>query len=251
MKFSRIFGFMFPKLFAVGLALSAINVIAAQTNLVRLAVVPFSAPSGDRGIQKIAASAPDLLMAGLSHDNRFQLVEREKVNAIWGELNLAESGFVSADTVEKFGRVLSCDWLVSGSIVQVETNEQIWVKVIDVQSGVVLDLQEFPNGATNIVATISAISDFVAQINLRSQPRQFIALGNFTDMSISSTRPDLSHRLPTLIEKHFLAAGFGVVEREAVAPIFSEFQLESAGLIEDSTNRVKLKPAFWIVDGEC
>ena len=242
---------MFLKLSAVALALFAVNVSEAQTNSVRLAVVPFFAPPGNGDIQQIAASAPDLLMVELSHDNRFQLVEREKVNAIWGELNLAESGFVSAETIEKFGRILSCDWLVSGSVVQTETSTQIWVKVIDVQSGVVLDLQEFPYGATNFSATISAISDFVAQINPRSQPRQFIALGNFADMSISSTRADLSHRLPTLIEKHFLAAGFGVVEREAVASIFSEFQLEWAGLIEDSTNRVKLKPAFWIMDGEC
>lgn len=251
MKFGGVSNFLFLKLFAVALALFAINVSEAQTNSVRLAVVPFFAPPGRGDIQQIAANTPDLLMVELSHENHFELVEREKVNAIWSELNLAKSGFVSADTVEKFGRILSCDWLVSGSIVQVETNTQFWVKVIDVQSSVVLDLQAFPYDAANFSATISAISDFLAQVNPHSQPRQFIALGKFADMSLSSAHGDWAQILSAMIEKHFLAAGYGVVEREAVAPIFSEFQLETAGLTADSTNRVKLKPAFWIVDGGC
>ena len=250
MKFRRVFPFIFLKLFAVMLALFAINVGDAQTNSFRLAVVPFSVPPGNSDIQKIAASAPDLLMAALSHDNRFQLVEREKINAVWSELNLAESGLVSADTVAKFGRVLSCDWLVSGSIVQVETNTEVWVKVIDVQSSVVLDLQSFPYNAANFSATISAISDFVAQINPHAQPRQFIALGNFVCQNSTPGHREWTQRLPALIEKHFLALGYGVVERSTVSPIFSEYQLETAGLTGDSTNRVRLKPAFWIVSGE-
>jgi hypothetical protein len=88
--------------------------------------------------------------------------------------------------------------------VQVETNTQVWVKVIDVQSSVVLDLQSFPYNAANFSATISAISDFVAQINPRSQPRQFIALGNFVCRNSTPGHREWSVRLQVLIEKHFL-----------------------------------------------
>jgi TolB-like protein len=250
MKSNKFLHFLFLGQFAGMLIFSGMDAAAAESFPLRLAIVPFSAPPGNGDIQKIAASASDLLMAGLSQDNRFQLVEREKVNAIWSELNLAESGFVSTDTVEKFGRVLSCDWLVSGSIVQVETNTEVWVKVIDVQSSVVLDLQSFPYNAANFSATISAISDFVAQINPHAQPRQFIALGNFVCQNSTPGHREWTQRLPALIEKHFLALGYGVVERSTVSPIFSEYQLETAGLTGDSTNRVRLKPAFWIVSGE-
>ena len=52
-----------------------------------------------------------------------------------------------------------------------------------------------------------------------------------------------------MIEKHFLTAGYGVVERESIAPIFSEYQLQSAGATADASKRVKLKPAFWVVGG--
>jgi hypothetical protein len=223
----------------------------AETNSVRLAIGPFFAPPGNQPLEKAASELPDLLTASLSQQNRFQLVEREKVNAIWNEMHLAEAGLTSADTVGRLGRILSCDWLVSGSFVQTGSGAQIWVKVINTQDSVVLDLQAVPYNGTNFPATTDAIARFLAQTGSRSRPREFMALGKFEDRSISSTREDWSPRLVALIEKHFLAAGYGVVEREAMGPIFSEYQFQTAGLTGDSTNRVKLKPAFWIVDGGC
>ena len=224
---------------------------ALETNSIRLAIGPFFAPVGNTALEKAATDLPDLLTASLSHENRFQLVEREKINAVWSELHLAEAGLASADTIGKLGRILSCDWLISGSFVQTESGAQVWVKVIDTQNGVVLDLQSVRYNPTNFSATVSNAAAFLAQASPRASARQFITLGRFADLSVSSTREDWSQRLPALIEKHFLAAGYGVVEREAVTPIFSEFQLQTAGLTGDSTNQVKLKPAFWVVDGGC
>ncbi|HEY3762724.1 MAG TPA: CsgG/HfaB family protein [Verrucomicrobiae bacterium] len=224
--------------------------LSAQTNApIRLAIVPFFAPSGNEPLQQIGSLVPDLLSVKLSNENQFQLVERERINAVWNELNLAEAGFISPDAIQKFGHFLSCDWLVSGSVVQAGTNTQVWVKVIDVQSSVVLDLQLFQYDPANPSAIIPAISSFLKTFNPQSQPRRFIALGKFIDTSLSSTRPDLSVPLRALIEKHFLGEGFGVVERESIAPIFSEFELQNEGLTRESTNQVRLKPAVWILDG--
>jgi curli biogenesis system outer membrane secretion channel CsgG len=242
---------MFLKLCASALALFVINARAAESNSVRLAVVPFFAPPGNSDLQQIASRAPDLLMVELSHDNRFQLVEREKINAVWSELHLAEAGLTSADTVGKLGRILSCDWLVSGSFVQTEISIQVWIKVIDTQNSVVLDLKAVPYNPANFSETVSNVAAFLTQVGSHSTPHQFVSLENFVDTSASSAHADWSQQLSALIEKDFLAAGFGVVEREAMSPIFSEYQLQTAGLTGDSTNRVKLKPAFWIVDGTC
>ena len=224
---------------------------AQETNSIRMDVGPFFAPSGNASLEKAAAELPDILMVALSQENRFQLVERDKVNAIWGELHLAEAGLTSADTIGKFGKILACDWLVSGSFVQTGSGAQIWVKIINTQDSVVLDLQSVPFNLTNYSETTTAIVSFLSQARSRAQPREFIALGKFDDWSISATREDWSPRLVALIEKHFLAAGYGVVEREAVAPIFSEYQFQAAGLTASFTNRVRLRPAFWIVDGGC
>jgi hypothetical protein len=222
---------------------------AAETNSVRLAIGPCFAPAGNPKLDEAAAAFPDLLTVSLSRDNRFQLVEREKANAVWSELHLTEAGLTSAATVARFGNILSCDWLISGSLVPSETGPQIWVKVIDTQSGVVLDLQSLPYNVTNFSATAGDIAQFLAQAGTRKQPREFIALERFQDASVGTMREDWTPRLSSLIEKYFLSAGYGVVERGTVAPIFSEYQFQSAGMTGDATRRVKLKPAFWVVSG--
>src|SRR5580704_12382211 len=121
----------------------ALNAAVAGATPVRVAVIPFSAPLRNEALQKAAAELPDILTVTLSGQNRFEVVERTKVNVIWSELHLAEDGYVSAATAEQLGHVLSCDWLVGGSFVQIGTNTQVWIKVIDIQSGVILDLKTF------------------------------------------------------------------------------------------------------------
>jgi hypothetical protein len=153
--------------------------------------------------------------------------------------------------MSRLGRVLACDWLVTGTLVPTGTRTQVWTKVIDIKTSVVLDLEALPFDPKNLSATMSGISAFLNRAGTTAHGRQFITLGRFTDLSISSTREDWAARLPALIEKHFHAQGVGVVEREAVTPIFEEFQFDQTGLTGSATNRVKIQPAFWVVDGGC
>jgi hypothetical protein len=238
-------------LIVVLLLFTRANAQVAESNSVRLAIGPFFTPPNDATLAKAASELPDLLTASLTQDGRFQLVERSKVNELLNEMHLTEAGLTAADKMVKLGQLLACDWLVSGEFVETASGTQIWVKVINTQNSVVLDLRSIPYMETNLPATASAMAEFLAQARAHTSPKEFIALGQFDDWSISAGREDWSQRLKALLEKHFLAAGYGVVERDAVAPIFTEYQFQAAGLMANATNRVKLKPAFWIVDGGC
>jgi TolB-like protein len=233
------------------LALACLLAVSAgaQTNSLHLAVMPFSAPEGDAPLEQAAASLPDLLMTALSQDDRFILVEREKINTVWSELHLAQAGLDSADTVARLGRELSCDWLVSGSLVKTAAGAQVWVKVTDTQTSEVIDLQAITYNATNFPALAADMAKFLSQARSRGSPREFVALETFRNLSVSTTREDWTPRLTALIESNLLAAGYGVVERESVAPIFAEYQLQNAGMTADASKRVHLKPAFWVVGG--
>lgn len=182
MKIIKWVGSNIRTLILCALAFVATSTGATETNILRLAIGPFFTPAGNTSFGKMAAALPDLLTASLSQQDRFQLVEREKVNAIWSELHLTEAGLTSANTVVKLGQLLSCDWLISGSIVQTESSTQIWVKVINTQNSVVVDLQAVPYNQTNFSATAEAIASFIVQARSHTHPREFIALGNFQDM---------------------------------------------------------------------
>src|SRR5262245_36017252 len=104
----------------VGLATSLILVLAlfcvpasraATSQPTRVAIAPFYAPKGQPALQQTADTIPELLAVELSHQQQFQLVEREKVSAIWDELHMAADGLQEVSTVMKLGHVLLCDWL--------------------------------------------------------------------------------------------------------------------------------------------
>jgi TolB-like protein len=232
---------------------SDLTLRAAESNAPRVAVGPFFAPVGNDRLRQASQVLPELLVAELSDNLRFQLVERDKVQAVWSELNLNASGLVARDTVAKLGRVLACDWLVSGSLVEAGGRTRVWTKVIDVRTGVVLDLNAAPFEAGAFTNTVASIAAFLAKTGTQPKGRQFIAIGPFVDMNppTSTKREDWSRRIAALIEKHFLEAGFGVVEIAAVGPIFEERRLETAGLTGNPEGRVKLQAAFWLVDGGC
>ena len=229
----------------------ATSLIGAEPAALRLAIGPFFAPAPDDQLRQVAARLPDLLMVELSHQDRFQLVERDQVIAIWRELNLKASGLTTPQAVSDLGRVLACDWLVTGALVPMVTHTQVWTKIIDMKTSVVLDLQGLPFDVNNLPAALTNIAGFLAHVGAQPHAQRFLTLGRFTDLSNSSGREDWSRRVAALIEQDCRANGVGLVEREAVGPIFEEFQFDQVNLTGSPTPRVKLQSAFWIVDGAC
>jgi TolB-like protein len=225
----------------------------AQPQPVRLAIGPFFGPAANDELRQAAQLIPELLAADLSHVTRYQLVEREKIQTVWNEMHLGASGLVARDTVTRLGSILACDWVISGSLVQAGGKTHVWTKVIDVRDGVIVDLNDTAYEAgvvTNVAARIAA---FLEQAGSQPRGRQFITMGPFVDMNppLGPKREDWSRRLSVLMEKSFVESGFGVTEMAAIGPIFEERRLETAGLTGHPEGRVKLQPAFWIVDGGC
>ncbi|HWY30023.1 MAG TPA: CsgG/HfaB family protein, partial [Candidatus Acidoferrum sp.] len=224
---------------------------ANEPNQVRLAVGPFSDSDGNQSFKDAVTLLPDLLTARLSADGRFQLLERQRISELWNELNLTVNGLDSSTTMLKLGKVLACDWFVTGSFVTTGTNTQIWVTVINTRDGVVRDVRLFPFQRGKVDDLAGQITAFLDQVQTNELPMKFIALGRFLDMSTSSKHEDWSWRLRTLIETRFRATGYSVVDNETVSPLFDEFQLQQAGFSESETNRVRFKTPFWLVDGLC
>jgi hypothetical protein len=223
---------------------------AEQANL-RVAIGPFFAPALNDRLQQTSKLLPELLMADLSHQARFQLVERDKVQSLWNEMNLTASSLVARDKVARLGHILSCDWLVTGTVVEGREHPVIWTKVVEVRNGFMLDLHPTPYDGVDVTHTISDIVKFLGQAGTQKRARQFVGMASFVDMNplLSPGREDWSKRLSATMEKHFHEAGFGITEMSAVTPLFEERRLEAAGLTGHAEQRVKLQAAFWLVDG--
>jgi len=217
----------------------------------RIAVGPFFAPEQDQKLRQISSQVPELLTAELSHDARFQTVDREQMRMVLRELDLSAGGLTDARTMLKLGQLVSADWLVSGSLVASSNITYIWTKVIDLQSGVVLDFQPFQLITTNLSLTLRDIAQFVASSEARGRRREYVGLSAFRDYTDKTGHPDLSREVQSVVEKHCFGRGIGVVEREAVNLLLQEQQLILGNLTTRTNARVKAEHAFWLVDGRC
>jgi hypothetical protein len=236
-------------LLAVGLTSPALG----GEKPVRVAIGPFFAPVAATSLQPTAQALPELLTVELSRESRFQVLERERVQRLVAELDMSAAGLTSRRSVVRVGQVLACDWLVSGSLVQTGARTLAWTKVIEMHSGVVLDLEAVPVSGDSLAVTVSNITHFVAGAGRvrRPQGREFISLGRIMDQRpwLSASRDDWSRRMSAVIEQYGHRNGYGVVEQEAVTPLFEERRLAAAGGQADEP--VPLQPAFWLVDGGC
>src|SRR3954469_3948800 len=224
--------------------------IAAEQRAVRVAVGPYFGPLGNPRLQSTADNIGDLLAAELAGNSRFHVVERAQVKAIVKELQLSADGLTSAETTLKLGKLLSADWLISGMVAPAQTRTQSWTKVIDIHSGIVLEIDSTSLNE-DLPSSVIDMGKFVGKVGRNSAgPKPYVALGPFRDYSMKAGgRPDWSGELQELMEKAFRERGFGIVEREAIGMIAQEIHLDGTGLTAVGTNRVKLQPAFWLVDG--
>jgi hypothetical protein len=174
------------------------------------------------------------------------------VQQVVDELNLSSAGLTSRESVVKVGNLLACDWLVSGTIVQVDSGTYLWTKIISVRDGILRDLNVIPYRDSDSTDLAGKIAKFIEQAPSRTQPTEFIALGPFVSLSapLGGQREDWVLRIKTLIEKKSFSAGFGVTDIGAINPIFQERRLEAAGL-KSGADRVQLQSDFWLVDAGC
>lgn len=117
---------MFHRRFALFLGISlafSASAAIAQTGRPTLAVLDFSTQgltSDWYGSFQPGVALSDLLTDRLVNDGRFNVVERNHLNAVTGEHQLAASGEVDPQSAVSAGRMIGARYLVTGNILQLD-----------------------------------------------------------------------------------------------------------------------------------
>ena len=85
---------------------------------------------------------PELLTAKMSQSDDIVLVERQSLKAIIDEQNLGMTGMVDTSNAQEIGRLLSAQYVITGSVYQIDNaSYTISAKIISVKSGKTLSEQ--------------------------------------------------------------------------------------------------------------
>jgi curli biogenesis system outer membrane secretion channel CsgG len=89
---------------------------------------------GDGG----GALLEDMLLGSLLERRRFEMVERERLEALLREARLSRSDLADPSTAVRLGRILAAEAVLIGSILQKEGSLDIFVRLVDTETTLIL-----------------------------------------------------------------------------------------------------------------
>jgi TolB-like protein len=114
-----------------------------------LSVNPFE----QKGMLSEASLAfQDNLIDAIVDQNRFRVVERDKLDSILREQKLSRSNLIDRSTALKMGRLLAAQSIVTGSIIETRTGIEIVARMIDTETSEIVATEDVYDEAKDLPA---------------------------------------------------------------------------------------------------
>ncbi len=123
-----------------------------------LTVLPFD-QTGD--LTAASDACQDFLLDALVNQDRFQVVERNKLDIILREQKLSRTNLFEEKTAIKIGRLVAAQSLIAGSIIQSRLGSEIIARMIDTETSDILAVVDVYDEVTNI-SSLRSLSEGLA-----------------------------------------------------------------------------------------
>lgn len=100
-----------------------------------LTVLPFE-QSGD--ISDFSVSFQDTLINALVGQNRFKVIERDKLDVILQEQKLSRTKLISRDSALKLGKLIAARSVITGNIIETRSGIEIVARIVDTETSEIL-----------------------------------------------------------------------------------------------------------------
>jgi len=113
-----------------------------------LAIMNFTNRSQNPQWQWLFKGLADMLITDLSRIERFNILEREKMQKFLDEMNLSSTGLIDKNTAARFGKMAKVEKALFGSYLVEENSIKIEAHIIDIETQKV-ERVEWVKGKTN------------------------------------------------------------------------------------------------------
>src|SRR5215831_18289394 len=118
-------GLAFVSFAFVALHILVPRAIAFAATPARITVLYFDNNTGDKAYDPLAKGLADMMITDLASAPGLVVVEREKLEAVLGELKLQRSRFFDPKTAQRIGKGIGATYAVTGAFVSMEPNIRI------------------------------------------------------------------------------------------------------------------------------
>ncbi len=203
--------------------------LSAQTNI---AVLNFTA----RDVTNIEAQVvSDRIRIALKNTGSFTVIERNLMDRLLGEQSLQQSGCTESDCMVEVGKLLSVKQIVGGSLSKIGNQLVIEAKLIDVETGEILNnvIKDFTGPYELLLSrVVPDVADMLSATDYgsRSSSKMNIALLEFESRGLSETEAAIiSDRIRLELKN---TGKYNVLEREMMKAILKEQSFQQSGCTE-------------------
>ncbi len=115
-----------------------------------ISVLPFD-QSGE--VSQFSTSFQDNLISALVNQNRFRIIERDKLDALLQEQKLSRTKLIDRETALKLGRLIAARSVLYGNIVETRTGIEIVARLIDTETAEILATQDVYDEVKDLIAS--------------------------------------------------------------------------------------------------
>jgi len=109
--------------------------------------------------ESLSGGLAEIMITELSKVKSLQFVERQKINELIKEMQLAQSGLVSEDSGVQVGKLLGAKYLVFGSYMVFNKKIRVDVRIVEVETGLTVKAEEVTDKAKNMFKVIKKLSE--------------------------------------------------------------------------------------------
>ncbi|MBI5574513.1 MAG: hypothetical protein HY919_08210 [Elusimicrobia bacterium] len=144
--------------------------VIVPKNIKKIAVLEFKDDRTDKEKQKYQNPSKiiqEKLIAGLSKDGKFQIIERENIDKIIAEQKFQATGITDIETAVRIGKLANVDAMIFGSITQYgrtiypRAKLNINLRVVDIETGTITSSIELRATKNNWIYPIELLNDIV------------------------------------------------------------------------------------------
>lgn len=150
--------------FALGILILFTPILYASDSLTTIAVMDFKNNSlfEKEKQESLAKGLAEILITELSQVQEIQVVERQQLNAIIEEMQLAQTGLLSENTSIEVGKLLGAKFLVLGSFMAVPGNTiRVDARIVEVETGKTLMGEKAQGKDKEILKIINKLSQAI------------------------------------------------------------------------------------------
>jgi TolB-like protein len=146
-------------LVALALLFAPTTAAAART----IAIAYFDNNTGKADLDPLRKGLADMLITDLGNVGSLQIVERDKLNQVLGELKLSQSKFIDPRTAQKLGKGLAAEFIMTGGYVVAGDSLRVDVRVLEVTSGKVAASEKVEGKTTDFFSIEKDLVDILVK----------------------------------------------------------------------------------------